>query len=351
MMSFTSFTAENRLEKWKELLGIDGNIDSADFEHVTREEVLKNTKTRVINQDVLRTRADEPFFRYPFVKCILKQTLIRFCSHHRIDYMQGLNEILAPVLTLNTISFDASKYSIPSGGDDVVDNDDYSDVKHPFGINLIIFEKLMAKMSPTTFSTRGVNAIQVQLTAFHLLLTYHEPVLSMILRKEGMTPDIYAMSWLITLFARRQPISRALHIWDILLQLNTPHISVFLAVALIRSHKNKILSSCADALPETLVAMKFESDDEIDTVFADALRMLQSTPRGIINELEKLGFSTAIEESVREKGLKDLWVRYNIESYSQMIIFVLTRELFLFKTQMHHTAPPLHHCDRRRNSR
>lgn len=315
MSSYGGFTVEERLQKWKDILGIDGTEEGAKFEKIGREETLKNSKTRVINQDVLRTRADEPFFKSSMVKAVLKQTLIKFCSYHRIEYMQGLNEILAPILSLDVElvrSIEETGTTLASGSNDSADGADSYDIKHPFGVNLLIFERMMTKLSPTTFSTRGVDAIQVQLTTFHLLLMYHEPVLATILRKEGMTPDIFAMSWLITLFARRQPVQRALHIWDMLLQLDAPYLCVFLSVALIRSRRDRILNDCADVLPETLVSLKFESDEEIDIVFADALLLVQSTPANITTELMNLGFDNQIDERAREKGVKDLWVSLHV---------------------------------------
>lgn len=308
----SAFTPDIRLQKWKDILDIGATAEEAKFENVERVETLKYSKTRVINQDVLRTRADETFFKSPFVKSVLKQSLIRFCSYHRIEYMQGLNEILAPMLTLDlelVRLIEDGGMHLSSNSVDSTDSNDSTDVKHPFTTNLLIFERVMNKLSPTTFSTRGVDAIQVQLTTFHLLLMYHEPVLATILRKEGMTPDIYAMSWLITLFARRQPVERALHVWDLLLQMDAPHLCVYLSVALIRSRKDQILSKCADALPATLVSLKFESDEEIDLVFADAVQLMQLTPMNVTSELKELGFNNKIEERTREKGLKDLWVR------------------------------------------
>ena len=311
ILNLKPFDASERLLRWKTILNIDDSVEVADFESVTKEVVLTNTKTRVINQDVLRTRGDEVFFRSTFMKNVLRQTLVRFCSFHRIEYMQGLNELLAPVLTLDhpTVKEIESNYSELSSSSFDTNDNGYSNISHPFGPQLLIFERLMARLSPTTFSTRGVDAIQIQLTIFNLLLMYHEPTLALILRSEGMTPDIYAMSWLITLFARRQPVHRALHIWDILLQLDSPHVVVYLAVALLRSRRAQILNNSADILPEILVSLKFESDEEINTVFADALHLLRNTPHNVSEELRYLGFNVQIPENVREKGLKHLWVR------------------------------------------
>ena len=310
MSSYHSFAKETRLENWKRLLSIEDGPAVARFESVPTKDAQKYAKNRVIIQDVLRTRADEHFFRSNLVRTVLRQTLVRFCAFNKIEYLQGLNEVLAPILTLDeSIVCDIEKQNciLSSSSNDSFGNEDLN-IEHPFTLNLVIFERMMAKLAPTTFSTLGVNAIQVQLTTFHLLLMYHEPVLATILRKEGMTPDIYAMSWLITLFGRRQPLHRALHIWDLLLQLNRPQITVYLAVSLVRSRKASILNNCADVLPATLVALKFETDEEIDKVFADAIHLMHITPENVTEELAELGFNRKIPEAMREKGLKDLWV-------------------------------------------
>jgi hypothetical protein len=305
------FDANCRLSEWKKILGIVEDCRSPNFETVSKLDVARNTKTRVISQDVLRTRADEELYRLPQVRSLLRISLTRFCSYHRIEYMQGLNEILAPVLSLdpNTVQLELSKATATFSYNTTDATADEEIINgHPFGVHLAVFEALVSRLSPTTFSTRGVDAIQVQLTAFHILLMYHEPSLAILLRKEGMTPDIYAMSWLITLFARRQPVERALHIWDLMLQLDAPYIGVYLAVALLRSRKVSILERSADLLPETLVGLKFESDEEVDAVFRDALHLVANTPSNVTAELNTLGFTTTTTEAVREKGLKELWV-------------------------------------------
>lgn len=303
-----SFVEEDRVKHWRKLLSIEREKETADFESVKQEDVKRNTKTRVINQDVLRTRADENFFRSNLVQAVLRHTLIRFCSFYRIEYMQGLNEILAPVLAMDSAVVEQVVKDDAESTHDFASLD-YGKLVHPFQTHLLIFERLMVKLSPTTFWTKGVDALQVQLTTFHLLLMYHEPVLAIILRKAGMTPDIYAMSWLITLFARRQPVQRVLHIWDLVLQTDSPQVWVYLAVALVRSRKNTLLGLCADRLPETLVGLKFESDEEVDAVFAQAVALMRITPSHLTEELSTLGFGRKVTERDREKGLKDLWVR------------------------------------------
>mmetsp|Transcript_18491 Transcript_18491/g.41830 ORF Transcript_18491/g.41830 Transcript_18491/m.41830 type:complete len:454 (+) Transcript_18491:177-1538(+) len=368
------FATESRLSLWKQLLGVDSDDVRADFESATEECTRANSKRRVIHQDVLRTRADEDFFKSLFVRAVMRQTLIRFCSHRSIEYMQGLNEILAPCLYLQANllpahlayqpdspqdsldSLEVSSVEVRAAdaggtgdtGDKAGDSGDTGDttgetsdalspmysaddpscngsqcnIPHPFHLSMVLFERIMARFSPTLFSTKGVNALQVQLTAFHLLLTYHEPLLATILRKEGMTPDMYAMPWLITLFVRRQPISCALHCWDVLLRRSSPEILVFAAVALVQSRRRRLLGDAAD-LPAVLVSMKIESHAEIDAVFEAADGLMRSTPASLREELVCCGFDTRTSEADREAGLRRFWHRPCVMTQASEVAAVL----------------------------
>ena len=100
-----------------------------------------------------------------------------------------------------------------------------------YNIHFIIFEKLILKLTPVIFSVEGVNSLQSQLASFHLLLYYFDAELATYLSNEGMSTDIYAPSWFITLFARRAPAYIALHLWSLLLQINKPHILILIGVS------------------------------------------------------------------------------------------------------------------------
>ena len=63
--------------------------------------IKKVSEARVIEQDVVRTRANEAFFRSSKIRGLMKQTLLRYCGFYHLEYMQGLNEILAPLLMIS----------------------------------------------------------------------------------------------------------------------------------------------------------------------------------------------------------------------------------------------------------
>eukprot|EP01035_Chromulina_nebulosa_P034083 gene34083-45693_t len=197
------FTPQEREEQWLHFLSIDltcsikeeaqsfiSILKSAEDLSLHNSSELSDSRRRTraddkrtIHQDILRTRADDAFFRSKIY--LLKRALEAFCVYHRVNYMQGLNEILAPIMTIGRSHQTNAKIDISNHSDELTDDagqQSYHEQLPTFGINLLMFEQLVKKLCPATFASKGVNALQAQLTSFHLILTYHDPLLSVFLR-------------------------------------------------------------------------------------------------------------------------------------------------------------------------
>lgn len=155
----------------------------------------------------------------------------------------------------------------------------------------------------------GVQALQTQLASYHSLLYYFDAELSAYLSRQGMTADIYAPSWFITLFARRLPVHIALYLWDLLLQANKSHLIILIGVAFILKHRDLLMNKSAESLPETLVCLRFRSTLEVNEIFAKALELETSTPPSAIRDIQRLGFDSSLPENEREPGLYELMYR------------------------------------------
>jgi hypothetical protein len=109
------FDESTRLTEWCCRFGIDisGGVlaqpsgsDQAIAQHrpkflnVTTEVSTIIPENRVIEQDVLRTRGGDPLFKNHCMKVLLQHALLKYCAYYSITYMQGLNEIMSPMLTL-----------------------------------------------------------------------------------------------------------------------------------------------------------------------------------------------------------------------------------------------------------
>jgi len=95
--------ADGLIAEWLALLGGGDGATTAAFLSADSTVHGDQYKSRVIEQDVVRTRADEAFFAARSVRCLMNEVLVRYCAHNRLQYMQGLNEILAPFLKLGAV--------------------------------------------------------------------------------------------------------------------------------------------------------------------------------------------------------------------------------------------------------
>jgi hypothetical protein len=174
---------------------------------------------------------------------------------------------------------------------------------------LVLFEQFVERMSPVLFSTLGVEVLQIQLVSLHQLLYYFDANFAAFLCKHGMTTDIYAPSWLITLFARRQPVATVLQLWDRMLDTGKPYLVLFIGLYLLLRKKDLIMSLPKVSVPQALVQIHIEGIDDIDQVISHALALEKSTPASAVAEINKVGFDAAFPESLRASKLLDMMVR------------------------------------------
>lgn len=111
---------ELRQEEWSSiLLGSNADIEVAEskvlLDSMTDEVVEAFSEHRVVEQDVERTRGEILFFRNEKTRMWMRRALTAVCfgnsegdSNGGIEYMQGLNEVLAPFLLLG-----ASEEALP----------------------------------------------------------------------------------------------------------------------------------------------------------------------------------------------------------------------------------------------
>lgn len=330
----------SRAEQWCSLVGLTEPFSQVEarFWRAGEDELSPVAEARVIEQDVMRTRADEAFFRQDSVRRLMKHALLRYCGYYRLEYMQGLNEILAPLLVIDVADTDnnilgpsvdestnpetdfsapssssSSSSSSPDGGSSPRRRavspigDDESCVRN-CNLCLALFERIIERLAPVIFATRGVQGLQAQLASLHLLLYYFDAELSGLLAREGMMTDVYAQSWLITLFARRSPVHIALHLWGLLLRLQKPHLTIFIAVAFILRNKQTLISLPTELLPETLVRLRLSSEAEVDALVARALELEACTPPSALADIYRYGFDVTLPDKERAPGLRDIMV-------------------------------------------
>lgn len=289
------------------MLGTSLHEKAASFMAVTSEQTeacVSAAERRTIQYDSQRTRADDSFFAKPATRYLLRIALLRYCAHNKIQYMQGINEIMAPLLCLGGDGHnnDCDMHPVDQVGEKALESS--------FSISFVLFERLVGRLAPVLFN-EGVQGLQSQLASLHLLLYFHDAELATFLSSISMGTDVYAQGWFVTLFARRAPVGLALHVWDLLLSSpEKPHIVVFLGLALLLHSKHKLLCEIPrELIPETLVRLCLDREggtEEIDAIFSRALVLEQRTPTSFVGQIRRVGFDANISEIGRAALLYDL---------------------------------------------
>lgn len=354
--------AENRLSRWMLLLNLKGRRGHQ--ESITEEDSLKTLLTnldeslakvsipedsrRVIFQDLERTRGDYRSFHQPDVQEWLARCLALFLEEHDKEYMQGLNEVLAPFIFLvskhilengtvfsnpqkndsghiSALSTQAIGGSLPSPMEqDVVEpkqereqrkasssvgsigegldlalgglslppespaqpekgqekkDGEYDstekrfsgsisgdDEEFPHDIEIIpssmaylLFSRFVERFQPCMFTKNDdeISTLRCHLALLNQLLPYFDPELTVHLVKLGMTPDIYATPWFVTVFARTTPIKVTLALWDKYLEEDYAPIHQFIVLAFILHHREVLLATHEEYIPETLTHLSW----------------------------------------------------------------------------------------------
>ena len=126
---------------------------------------------RVVRADSERTRGDTK---------TVERLLTHYCLSNDIKYKQGLNELLAPFLSMSFAP----------------DTDQELQT-------YCCFVEFIKKFLPTNvYADDGFSALQCCFRCFRLLLLYHAPKLCKLLDGQHLPPELYASGWFLTLFAQ-----------------------------------------------------------------------------------------------------------------------------------------------------
>ncbi|XP_027228483.1 TBC1 domain family member 23 isoform X2 [Penaeus vannamei] len=121
----------------------------------------------------------------------------------------------------------------------------------------VCFEEILEKYIPRESGLGG--------SVYHLLrliLLYHDPELSTFLDSRKITPDLYATSWMRSLFSSVCSLDATMAVWDIYFQERDPFFILFLALVILVNARDQVLE------------MKSETRDQIIT-------MLSGIPGGL----------------------------------------------------------------------
>lgn len=238
----------------EDLLAEDLNL----FARAARNAVSVANSKEQIQKDVERTRPGLQRFKQKTVRGALLRLLSLFCARRQVAYVQGFNELLAPFILL-----------ADTGGNPRIVYALFND-----------FVTRFAGWMLDTSESRVFDVLKRAFKYFDRLLLYHDPQLYWRLEDNMMTPDLYATSWFVTLFARNFTVECVMALWDLLLLSDNPLGLVFFGIAIVTGRRKDLLETDASRIPETLMMLTAESPAEVRELWrlGEKMQMTNTPP-------------------------------------------------------------------------
>ncbi|KAF9287339.1 hypothetical protein BGZ68_001947 [Mortierella alpina] len=198
---------------WAAILGVVG-----DYQRVYEEydKYTEKSTDRQIELDVPRCHQYNQLMFSPAGHEKMKRLLKCWveANEHQV-YWQGLDSCCAPFLTLNF-------------------NDE--------ALAFACIQKFLPKFLKDMFLHDNSQVIHEYLAVFRHLLSYHDPELSSHLDHIRFIPQLYAISWFMTLFTHIFPLDKIYHLWDKIL-VGPSSLPLFVGIAILQQFRLQLLQS------------------------------------------------------------------------------------------------------------
>eukprot|EP00742_Colponemidia_sp_Colp-10_P020349 GILJ01023699.1.p1 GENE.GILJ01023699.1~~GILJ01023699.1.p1 ORF type:complete len:331 (-),score=72.34 GILJ01023699.1:2-916(-) len=212
----------------------------------------------------------------------MEAMLTYFCKTHNVEYLEGLSDVLLPVLSL-PIS-----------------------ISQTFQCFTALVKKFIPKMAfrPVSTSIGGVGGLLQSnpkplnplLKMFHLLVMYHDPKLGRFLEQNRVYPEMYAAGWLNLLMSRSCEPEALLRLWDAYIVQQKPSLNVFVALAVLIRARDSILNSSREATLQQLGSICISTAKEAAQLLEKAGAYMHATPVSVQHLLASSSFNNDDED-------------------------------------------------------
>ena len=239
---------EKNIYKWKEILynhnrafsitQLNENKNFNDDEKIIYQSQIENDESNkylnpddvdVLKKDVLRTRVNETKSIKEYITD-LEQLIKYFLKESKAKYKQGLNEIAGAFLCL--------KYSNIAIKEDITLSEIYN-LLNGF-INLFVYNY---------YYDETIYSLKNSFSLLGLLLKYHFPEIYKIFERGMVFPEMYATSWLLTVFAYKLKLNTLFYFWNKIILENDELLIHYLIVALLNYKKDVFMKADIGSIP------------------------------------------------------------------------------------------------------
>ena len=258
---------------------------------ILNEEYNDAKVIKIIKGDIDRTRVTESIYMHSF-KDYVYQIIIHYIKHFGIPYKQGLNEVAGPFVLL--------KYKLNISLDRVYK----------------LFVCFIDKFLTNYFRENDFYSLKSTFCLVNLLLRYHDPQLFHLFEHCIVLPELYAMSWVMTLFSSRCSLNVTYYLWNKLILFNDNLFSIFFIISLLILNREKYINHDSTIILSMLSQMEITEIDEINNILNLANQLRDKTPDSFYLLASKLDIFT-----YNSKNLKVSYEKYNPQRMMALPIF------------------------------
>ena len=290
--------SEELLEKWEKILKSNNLIKARTItSDINFDDYNLNYESiQTIQNDSRRTRVRERFNFIDF-ESVLQKILVYFCKLNDVEYKQGLNEVLGPFLLL--------KVKIPK-------------LKLSYIYNL--FTLFIDYFFSNYYYESELFSFRSSISLVNLLLKYHDPTLYTLFKENNISPEMYAINWLLTTYANKNSLEITYTLWNTMLEENDQLFMHFMVISFLLYHKHKFIETDGSSIPVFFSKNQIATKEMLTEIVKGAREIRKNTPisfRILVRNLE-------IFKS-RTTRVKEMYEKYNPEQILAMP--VLAEEL------------------------
>lgn len=191
--------------------------------------------------------------------------------------------------------------------------------------------------TPNIYNDEEFLCLEYGFVIIHILLKYHDPELFLFLFNNGIFPELYATSWLLTIFSHKQPLEVVYKLWDFLICSGLEFLVYFIVIALIINNRNKIISANAICLPQTVSSLTIGTIEELNRILDKAFIIMVNTPEEFIDM--KIRYSCIFNPEISKDETRKM-----LEEIEKSKIMTITTEDLLSRAYKNYCQ----HCIRKK---
>ena len=224
----------------------------------TNTEILEykydNSRFLVTDNDIDRTRINERK-SYKDYNHLLKQLLVYYCDMNKIEYKQGMNEMMGIFLIMKYMDEKIELYEV-------------------YNIFLLFVDYFFCNY----YYEKELYALESSCCLMQLLLRYHEPVIYNKFNEAFVTPEVYSTNWLLTVFSNKNSFEVCILLYDFLIYYNDQAMIYYLVIAFFLNNKNTILSQDIFHVVQCITKLGIDNIETVKKLMETAIKVKENTP-------------------------------------------------------------------------